>query len=160
MLTKQQSHDFMSFLEGYLSFYQEFLEIETNKHEVISQNDVKQLDRFVTKEQAYLLKSKGLEAQRQKMMDSYGFKDTTLNEFLPHLDSSVQEKADTLYHDLSDVLMDFKAMNTRCNSLIELRLHRIGNSIKHLENEGMLPKSYTNTAKTCAKPMSMISKKI
>lgn len=160
MLTKQLSDEFILFLKRYLSFYQDFLELETKKHEIISQNDIKQLDSFVTKEQAYLLQSKGMEAERYKIMNTCGFKNSTLREFLLHLDSSVQQSATSIFDELSNVLLDFKAMNKRCNSLIELRLHRIGNSIKQLEQEGVLPKSYDNTAQVGAKPLNMISKKI
>lgn len=160
MISKQLSDEFIVFLKQYLSFYQEFLELETKKHEVITQNNRDELDHYVTKEQAYLLKSKGIESRRDDILNSCGFKDYTLHDFIPKLDPSVQEIANTLYLKLSDVLLDFKSINSRCNSLIELRLHKINNQIQQLEKEGKLPQSYNNNAKTGNAPINIISKKI
>lgn len=160
MLTKQQSDEFIVFLKRYLAFYENFVEVECQKYETIAQNDIETLDSFVTKEQALLLQSRGLEAERDKIMDGYGHKETTLREFLPLLDASVSDKAKDLYSKLSNVMLDLKDVNSRCNQLTQLRLHRIDTELKRLENLPVLEKKYYQNAQTDGKSFNHISRKI
>ena len=160
MITKEFSNEFALFLEGYLNFYKGFLEIEQKKYESIVKNDIKSLDNYVIAEQALLLKSRGLEVQRDRLMAQNGNETVSLKEFIPMLDESCYEKVSATYAELSDSLLDLKDINSRSNSLTELRLHKISNQIKRLEKQPELQKAYNNSAKTDIRSMNIISKKI
>ncbi len=160
MLPKEFSEDFTLFLERYLNFYNEFLKTENKKYESIVQNDVNALDGFVRLEQALILASRGLEAERERFIAQSGVECTTLREIIPLLDEGCQEKASCIFTELSDSLLDLKDINSRSNQLTELRLHKINNEINKLQKQPEHQNGYNNSAKSGNKPINIISKKI
>ncbi|WMJ24256.1 flagellar export chaperone FlgN [Paludicola sp. MB14-C6] len=160
MLEKQISKELVLFLERYDKFYEDFLELERNKYEAITRNDLASLDCFVTKEQALYLKSRGLESERIQLMQQCSEPQTSFRNLIPILDSEFQQKATEIFNHLSDVLLNLKQVNSSCNSLTELRLHRIDINLKHLENQPELQKEYNRVAKQSSKGTHVISKKI
>jgi len=160
MLTKQDSKELVLFLEDYLSFYSDFLKAESQKYEAIVQNDIESLDCFVKQEQALLLKSRGMEAKRDKLNQELFGKIVTLRETIPLVDGEYKEQIEVLHERLADTLLDLKQMNSRSNSMAELRLHRIDVSLKNLENNPDLQKEYSSDAKTGKKINNSISKKV
>jgi hypothetical protein len=160
MLTKQQSNELVLFLERYYKFYQEFLDLERKKYEAITQNDLKALDHFVTTEQAFHLKSRGFENERLQLLQACGESQTTFRNLIPKLDEEYQPKAKKIFQDLSDVLLDLKHVNKNCNSLAELRLHRINTTMNQIEKQPELQKAYNQEAQMSKKGSHVISKKI
>lgn len=161
MLTEQQSKGFILFLEKYAAFYREFLKMEQDKSKAISKNDIESVNDFVKQEQAYMLKTKGLEVERDKITESYGMKDLTLREFLEHIHESKAERANELFNELTELLENLKRVNSSNNTMIELRLHRIGKALEQLEREGKpIPKKYDSAAQLGGKPLNIVSKKV
>lgn len=161
MLTKEFSKEFVSFLQEYCHFYRSFLDIEIQKCEAISRNDLALLDQFLTTEQALLLKSRGFDRRRDALIEqSHLEKTISLKEIIPQLDEAVIESANSIFKELSEIILDLKEINFRANAITELRLHRVSNAIKQLENQPDLQKAYSNTAQVGSSPTSFISKKI
>lgn len=160
MLAKQLSQELVLFLERYYKFYQDFLMLEQQKYEAITQNDIKSLDGFVTAEQALFLKSRGLETERTQFMERCDEPQTSFRNLIPKLDLEYQQKATEIFDLLSEVLLDLKQINISSNSLTELRLHRINTSLKRLENQPELQKEYNQVAKHSNNSSNVISRKI
>lgn len=161
MLTKEFSKEFVSFLQEYCSFYRNFLDIEAQKCEAISRNDLALLDQFLTTEQALLLKSRGFDRRRDSLIEQSKLKKTTpLSEIIPQLDETLTDSASLIFKDLSGVMLELKEVNFRANAITELRLHRVSNAIKQLEKQPDLQKAYNNSAQVGNGPTPFMSKKI
>lgn len=160
MINKTLSGELAAFFEQYLTFYREFLDLEMQKYDDMSRNNLKSLDGHVKSEQAYMLKSKGLEIERDRLIEKAGASKTTFRELIPMLDESVRDRVQELYKELSDVLQNLKEINIRNNYITELRLHKVEINLKKLENHPELQKVYNGQAHEGSRNMNILSKKI
>lgn len=161
MIDQSLSEELLLFLRRYLAFYKEFLLLEANKYDDMVQNRLNLLDEHVKTEEAYMLKSRGMEAEREKLWAKAGYPGVTFLQLVPLLDPSLQEQAKGIYDELLQVLYDLKETNLRCNQLTELKLHRIEADIQKLKKDPQLQKQYD--AKAILEgysPSGILSKKI
>jgi hypothetical protein len=160
MISRSLSDEFLSFFQRYLAFYEEFLQLETEKYNEIIANKLDQLDQRVKNEEAYMLKSRGLEAERDKLMAKTENPSATFRELIPLLDESAQAEAQALYDKLSQVLKNLKHTNLRCNYLTKLKLHRIEVNLEKIKNHPELQKLYNAQAVENAASSRILSKKV
>jgi hypothetical protein len=161
MINKPLSDKLLLFLQQYLSFYTDFLQLEADKYSDISQSHISQLDERVNTEEAYMLKSRGLEMERARLWEEAGSPEATFLELIPLFDPSVQEQAKGIYKELLQVLYELKETNLRCNHLTELKLHRIEVDIQKLKKHPELQKQYDSKAAREGYSLSgVLSKKI
>ena len=160
MITEALSEELYHFFNRYLAFYREFLQLETDKCADMACNNLSALPNHVKTEEVYMLKSKGLENERNKLVAKTGLTQPTFQQLIPLLDESTREKVHAIYDELSHVLLDLKAMNLRCNTITELRLHKIETQVRKLEKRPELDKIYTAHAYDRKKSGSILSTKI
>ena len=160
-LTMEQSlaAEFLSFLDRYLSFYRDFLALEKEKYDDIAKGRIDRMDGHVKKEEAFLLRSRGLEQERDRLAARAGNSRVTFRELIPQF-GPLQGQAQQIYDELSRVLLDLKEMNIRCNYLTQLRLHRIQSGIKKMENQPELQKQYNEKAREGQDRKGFLSKKV
>lgn len=160
MIDRTLSNEFLLFFQRYLAFYREFLHLETEKYNAITGGNLSSLDDHVKAEQAYMLKSRGLELERDKLMTRTSSPKATFQELIPLLDESVQKDAQMIYQDLSQVLQNLKHTNIQCNYLTKLKLHRIENDFKKLKDHPELQKQYNAQAIENGISSSILCKKV
>lgn len=160
MINKQLSEELLHFFQNYLLFYKDFLVLETEKFEDMSQNNLQTLDERVKKEQAYLLKLKGLEIEREKLIGQTGDPKTTFRGLIPLFEEPYRAKMKSIYDELSDVLLDLREMNHRCNYLTEIKLHNITVDLNKIKNNPELQNVYNAKAQEGNTPPSVLSMKI
>ncbi|GEM_PF-327832 len=159
MIDKELSDRLMSLFGRYLSFYKDFLDLEIRKYGDMRENRLETLNGHVNDEQAHMLKARGLELERERLMHLTPFPDATFRELIPLFDESVREQAQAAYEELSGVLIRLKETNQKCNYLTELKLHRVKIELKKLENNPEMQKIYDSRAKEGKKPGSILSRK-
>ena len=160
MINESLANEFILFFQDYLSFYKDFYQLETEKYDDISMNRVSRIDTHVKKEEAFMLKSRGLELKRDRLVAKTELPKATFRELIPLFEPPQREQIQKIYNELSQVLLDFKEINLRCNYLTELRLHRIQTDLKKLENRPELQKLYTAQAREGMSAPGFLSKKI
>lgn len=160
MIEQTLADELLHFLQRYLAFYKEFLQLETDKYNDLSINNVSALDERVKAEEVFMLKSKGMELERDKLVACTGKPEAKFRELIPLFDEPLQKQIKDIYDELSKVLLDLKEMNIRCNYLTELRLHRIEIDLKRLENRPELQKLYNAQAREGRASGGFLSKKI
>ena len=160
MIDRALSDDFLLFFQRYLAFYKDFLHLETEKYNDITSNNLSSLDSHVKVEEAYMLKSRGLELERTNLMAKTENPKATFKELILLLDKSVQDEATILYHTLSQVLLDLKHTNLRCNYLTKLKLHRIEIDMKKLKNHPEFQSLYNAQALENGISSNILSKKV
>lgn len=160
MINQTLSDELVLFFERYLSFYKEFLQLETEKYQDISNDRYQRMDRHVKSEEAFMLRSRGLELERDKLMSKVGVPDVTFRELIPLFDSPWQDKVKNIFNELSTVLLDLKDMNNRCNSSITIRLRQIQTAIDKLDKHPDHQKIYTSHAGNNGQLTGILYKKI
>ncbi len=160
MLNESLAEEVILFFQKYLSFYKEFFQLETDKFNDISLNKVSKIDSYVKSEEVFMLKSRGLEQERERLIAKTGTSVTTFRELIPLFESPQREQIQGIFDEFSEVLLNLKEINLRCNYLTELRLHRIENDLKKLEKRPDLQKIYDAQAREGKPAPSFLSKKI
>ncbi len=160
MISRSLSDEFLSFFQRYLAFYEDFLQLETQKFNEIIANRLDNLDQMVKNEEAFMLKSRGLELERDKLMAKTESPKATFKELIALLDESAQEEAQLLYNRLSQVLNNLKHINSRCNYLTKLKLHRIEVNLEKIKSQPELQKLYNAQAVEHAASSRILSKKV
>ena len=156
MLNPSQSGELLDFLERYLSFYREFLALETKKCSDLSANSIDLLMEHLKKGESCMLRSKGMEIERERLMKRFGVPGLTFRQTIGQLDPAQQDRAQALYGELSGVLVELKEINRRSNTLAQLRLRHTEKKIRELNTRT----SENAAAGRGAKPSSILSKKI
>ncbi|MDD2568167.1 MAG: flagellar protein FlgN [Clostridia bacterium] len=160
MINKSLSDELISYFERCLSFYESFLELEANKYNDILNNILSSIDQHVKDEQVYMMKAKGLEAERTKLVGQTEKPNATFKELIPLLDESVREQAKQHFESLSAILLEMKEVNKCCNQLTEIKLRQVQNYLDSLEKQNDQPETYNKQAQKSKEPISMVSKKV
>ena len=160
MINKALSCELLAYFERCIAFYENFLQLETNKYQDVLNNLLSAIDGYVKEEQVYMLKAKGFEAERIRLLQQTQMPEASFRELIPLLDDSVREEAMEHFESLSEILLKMKDVNQRCNELTELKLKQIQNYLDTLEAENVQPQIYTNQAQKKAGSYHMVSKKV
>lgn len=159
-MNRELSREFVDFLNRYLALFQEFFVLETQKYQDIAQGQIDKINEHVKAEEVFMLRSKGMEAERERLMKRADVPAGTFRELLPHFDPEVKDEAEELFEKLSNITMELKEMNLRCNYLTELRLRRVDAALKKINKQPELQKKYDAKAKEETKSSGFISKKV
>lgn len=149
---------FYNLMQQYLVFYKEFLDFETKKLDDVANNRIDIMDEHVKKEEVFLLKSRGFEAKREEFLKNAGFENMSMSEVINTSPEESRGQLSDVFSELSDILLDLKEINSRCNSMIELRLHRIEKTLNRIEENQQ--SNYNNSAKSDKKKTDFISRKV
>lgn len=149
------------FLRDYCRFYKDFLNLEKEKLDDIRQGRYEALDKHIRNEEAFVLKSRGLEAERLSLMERLGKKDAVFSEIIPMFDETVRPQLLEIFDEFSKTIFELKEVNSTCNELAQLKLTTIQNVLKKMNGEGGLSGIYDKQAKNLGDvKSSFISKKI
>jgi len=154
----KQAKIFYDLMQQYVVFYKEFFEFETKKLEDVANNRIDLMDEHVKKEEVFLLKSRGFEVKREAFLKDAGLENMSMSEVIKTSPEEAEGKLEGVFSELSNLLLDLKEINLRCNSMIELRLHRIEKTLNQLEENQQ--KDYNNSAKNDKKKTDFISRKV
>ena len=143
MIDKELAEKLLEFLRNYLNFYKSFLEIESKKYSDLANNNVATLDAHVRNEEAFMLKARGLELERDKLVAQAGGPKSTFRQLIPMFEPALQPQAKSIFDELSQVTLNLKETNLRCNQLTELKLHKIEKDINILKNNPELQRIYS-----------------
>lgn len=103
-------------------FYSELNEIEAQKRSVLITLDFNKLNEFERKEQPLVLKARGLEAQRQELCNSLGYKNKNLEDIVKELTYKTAEekqKIEGAYLELKKVVLKFRQTMEENNKIIK-----------------------------------------
>ena len=113
-----------------LEFYRKFLALETEKYGDVAAGRLKAIDAHMAKEQAFILKAKGLEQERRRLMEQTGQEKATLRELI------------ALLPELSRTVNSLKRTNDRCQQLTTIKLRQISKILGGLEGHPELKRIY------------------
>ncbi len=160
MLSADLADRLNALLEKALGFYREFLKLEQEKYGVVAAGRLEKLDACMKREQAFVLKARGLDRERQKLMDETPAPRATLREVLPAFPPEKRERAHSLYGSLSAAVGELQKANGRCQKLTRVRLNQISRIRSKIENNPELRRTYGESAKAAPPPEGFFSEKV
>ncbi len=155
--------DLYNILKGQLSLYEEFLKVEEEKYNVILTDDIKRLDEIVSEEQAFFLKSRGLDQKRENILKELNLSGKTLKDVIEYVEECDKERFSDIHKRIYKALADFKEKNNQCQDLVQIRLHRAQAMIDKLGESNNQSKLYFkdgNSDEIDINKMNFISKRI
>jgi flagellar biosynthesis/type III secretory pathway chaperone len=160
MMDAESSGRLISYFKNLLEFYQKFLKLEQEKHEYLKQNKLDRLDECIKREQAFVLKARGLELDRMELLRKIRHPNAKFRELIPEFPSESREQAQNLYESLSSVLTDMKKTNKENQLLTERKLRRASVVLEKLKGHPELQKIYNEKTRNKNQFPVLLSKKI
>lgn len=124
-------------------FYDYLVEMETNflklaellqqKLVALEKFDIDQLDAIIKEEQVFILLSKSFETHIQQFREQLGLQGERLSQVIPELPAQEQPRFRELFARLETATAQVKALNLKCQDLIEERLYSLDKAIKELD---------------------------
>lgn len=160
MMDEKTSERMISYFTRLLDFYREFLDFETEKQGYLEQDKLDRLDECMKREQAFVLKARGLEQERSRLMQKGPQPQARFREIIPQFPSGCRKQIQDLYEKLSSVLTKLKDTNRKNSLLTERKLRRTSDVLSRLKGRTELQKIYgRNTGDSRSAP-GFLSKKI
>lgn len=150
----------VAYFDKLLKFYRDFSALEQNKYGILAQGTLDRLDDCMKKEQAYVLKARGLEQERISLMEQTPRPKAAFREMIPLFPSEHQEKLQSLYEELSSVLLEIKELNRKSNQIAEQKLHTATTLIDKIKEQPELQKIYSEKARNKNQSPVFLSTKI
>lgn len=145
---------FEQVIQNMIRFFDEFKEIEQKKLEAVQKERITFLEDSMNKEQAYILKLRGLEQEREQAQKQCGWERKTFREILQLVSEEEKQHLEPLFLTLSKKIKEFQTINEDVNTLMKIKLHKI-NTV--LENNGA---SYTHNGNIESRKTTFTSKKV
>lgn len=154
------ANELLEFFKKYLSFYKDFLQLETDKYNDLETKQLNSLQKNIKQEEVFMLRSRGFEKDRETLLSKTELPKATFRELIPLFPLTEREQIETIYQELSQVLLDLKEMNRRCNALTQLSLHHVQQELDHLDKQNQGQKVYTPKAVNDEQLTGILSKKV
>ena len=142
-----------------IKFYSEFLAFEQNKLEAVEENKLNLLDDLVKQEEAFVLKSRGMEQNRIKSQEAAGFADKKLRDLIEIAPEDIKEELKEYFAELNDIVSLLQHTSERCNIAIKARLSAIDRAMQRIKDDGK-PKTYDDSANSRKSGRALFSDKI
>lgn len=160
MLDHDLADQFLDYFDRLLQFYTGFLNLEKEKYEGLLNNHLSLLDGQLKKEQAFVLKARGLEHEREVLMEKTQTPGAVFRDMIPQFESGKREKMQKLYDDLSRTLLQLQKISEKANSLTQVKMQKAKRTVQELQHNPELKKIYDQTLSVKDHPSSVFSKKV
>lgn len=134
-------NDFISVIEDFILLFKDMIQIEEAKLEAAGKNRVTYVEDCMNKEQAAVLRLRGLEKRREAAQEKLGFKDYTFQQILSETTGDDYDRLRTLFGTLSNQVRQFQDTNESARSMIEINLHMINKAINNSQSGAVAGKA-------------------
>jgi hypothetical protein len=152
---------FLAYLQTLQSDYSSLAALLHKKREAILAYDLTTLSDIMKDEQAYVLLSRGFNANVEAFRRQLALKGNTLGEVIENLPPQWRPKFQQVFAPLKEAIDNVRERNQECQLVIEQRLGQIGKRIENLSGAGSKAYRQTGGAPKPAKPsQGMLNKSI
>lgn len=127
-----------------ISLFEELKIVEQKKLESVQKNRITFLEDSMNKEQACILKLRGLEQERERIQKENGWENKKFRQILEIVSEEEKKQLEPLFLELSKKIKEFQAINEDACALIQVNLHKVNAALaqngarytedRHLEN--------------------------
>ena len=128
---------FAQVIKEMISLFEGFLPLEQEKLKAVQENKLTVLEDCMTKEQAVVLKLRGLEKKRETVQKEMGWEGKTFREILELVPETREREFRQLFEQLSQSISTFQSTNESALDAITVNLRQIEQTIKSKDPEGV-----------------------
>ena len=132
--------ELLKILEDTSKFLLEISAVEEEKFQAAMKNHILVLEDCIKKEQALVLRSKGLDLKRAAVQKAMGAEGMTLKQIIEAADAAEKPALQTAFRELEKNLNTYQEIYHRAKTAIEVNLHRVN---MHLEKMTGASPSYS-----------------
>ena len=123
-------NDFITVIDDLVELFKELTQIEQIKMEAVKKNMVTYVEDCMNKEQAAVLKLRGLDKKREACQKAMGFEGFTFQQILDNTTGEENSQLRELFQTLSSHVSLFQDTNESARAMIEINLHNINKAIE------------------------------
>jgi hypothetical protein len=127
--------EFIAVIKNLIHLFQDLIQIEQDKLVAAQKNRITFVEDSMNKEQAAILKLKGLDRKRENCQEQLGYKGCTFRQILSKVSGDNYVQLKQLFEELSEHVILFQDINESAQSLIEIKLHKIDKAIINSQNK-------------------------
>lgn len=127
-------NDFITVIEDLIQLFQELIQIEQTKLEASKKNRITYVEDCMNREQAAIMKLRGLDKKRETCQERLGYKDYTFQQILSETSDTEHNRLKKLFDALTHQVRQFQDTNESARSMIEINLHMINKTINNSQN--------------------------
>lgn len=125
--------EFQKVINKLISLFKEIIPIENDKLRAARENQVSVIEDCMIREQALILKLKGVEKEREEAQKKAGFSGLSFREILEKVPTEQRELLLPLFDELSREIQMFREVNADAGRIIETNLHQIQKAVEAKE---------------------------
>ena len=115
--------EFISLIHDFIDLFRSLTTVEQQKLDAAVANDLSILEDCMKKEQAFVLRLRGLEQQRDTLQGKLKMKDLKFREILSRVPDEVKEELTPLFQELSEKVRIFQSINASAQDAISVNFH-------------------------------------
>lgn len=120
---------FIKLIEEFIRFFDGLIPLEQEKLDAALKNRVSIIEDCMHKEQAAVLRLRGLEQKREKEQERLGMKDFTFRQILEKAPDNVSSVLKPLFDQMSEQIRTLQSISDNSKDAIEVNLHMIQMSL-------------------------------
>lgn len=124
--------ELLKILEDTSKFLQEISVVEEEKFQAAMKNHILVLEDCIKKEQALVLRSKGLDLKRTAVQKAMGAEDMTLKQIIESADAADRPALRAAFQELEKNLKTYQEIYHRAKTAIEVNLHRVNMQLEKM----------------------------
>jgi len=122
-------NDFINVIEDLILLFQDLIQIEQTKLDAVKNNRITYVEDCMNREQAAIMRMRGLDKKREICQEKLGFKNYTFQQILTESKNHESLQLKQLFDKLSNQVRQFQRVNEGVHSLIEINLYSINKTI-------------------------------
>ena len=150
--------ELLKVLEDTTKFLQEISVVEEEKFQAAMKNHILTLEDCIKKEQALVLRSKGLDLKRAAVQKAMGAEGLTLRQIIETADETDKAPLQAAFAELEKALTKYQEIYHRAKTAIEVNLHHVNTQLEKMT--GNAPSYSDKGKKTQPAPGSFTSRRI
>lgn len=115
-----------------VALLEEISAVEEEKFQAAMKNQIFVMEETIKKEQALLLRSKGLDQKRVQLLTQMGAENLTLRQFIETLPNEERPPFQTAFDALSAAIRAYQKVHHRAKTIVESNLHRINKELERI----------------------------
>lgn len=127
---------FKKVIRDMIALFEDHLPLEQKKLKAVQMDDVATVEACMTQEQALVLKLRGLDQKRERVMKELGWDGKTFSQIVASAPEEERQELQKLFEDLDRSMGVFKDVNDNAMTTMEVHLRDIEKVIKIKDPEG------------------------
>lgn len=117
--------NFISLIKELIELFDALIAVEQKKLDSVVNNNISVVEECMKKEQAFVLRLRGLEQQRESIQTAMGMQGMAFREILTKVPQEILDELAPLFQELSEKVRAFQSVNDNAKDAIQVNLYQI-----------------------------------